>query len=133
MLRVLSIANFVLGLLVLCGISLALPARWGWVDAIGGALGLSFLLCGYAFWSGVQWARCFSLAVTTIALIIGAGLVTTLALTASYLSGLYGPVGGGGALLLVAVAALVVPYLVVFPAAQLTILLRLKETNAQTK
>jgi hypothetical protein len=45
--------------------------------------------------------------------------VATLALTASYLSGIYGPVGKGGALILVLVAALALPYLVVLPASQL--------------
>jgi hypothetical protein len=53
------------------------------------------------------------------ALALGLALVTWLALTASWLSGVYGPVGRGGALLLAFVAALALPYLVVLPAVQL--------------
>ena len=54
-----------------------------------------------------------------LALAFGVALVTTLALTASWLSGVYGPVGRSGALLLTLVAALALPYLVVLPAAEL--------------
>jgi hypothetical protein len=42
-----------------------------------------------------------------------------LALTASYLSGVYGPVGRGGAVILTLSAALALPYLVLLPVAQL--------------
>jgi hypothetical protein len=45
--------------------------------------------------------------------------VTVLAVTASWLSGVYGPVGAGGAVVLVLVAALALPYLVVLPVVQL--------------
>jgi hypothetical protein len=54
-----------------------------------------------------------------LALVFGLVLVTALALTASWLSGVYGPVGRGGALLLTLVAALALPYLVVLPLVQL--------------
>jgi hypothetical protein len=46
-------------------------------------------------------------------------LVATLAITASFLSGIYGPVGRGGALILALAAALALPYLIVLPSAQL--------------
>jgi hypothetical protein len=52
-------------------------------------------------------------------LVVGLALVAGLALTASYLIGIYGPVGRGGAIILVLVAALVLPYLVVLPLAEL--------------
>ena len=47
---------------------------------------------------------------------------TLLAVTASHLAGLYGPVGRGGALILAVVGLLVVPYLVLLPVAQLVTL-----------
>ena len=53
----------------------------------------------------------------------GALLCTALAFTSAHISGLYGPVGMGGALLLGAVALLLVPYLVLVPALQLWALL----------
>ena len=58
-------------------------------------------------------------AASLVALVLGLALVTALALSASYLGGIYGAIGRGGALILVLVAALAVPYLVAFPAAQL--------------
>ena len=52
-------------------------------------------------------------------LFLGLLLVGALAISASFLMGIYGPVGRGGAVILVLVAALAVPYLVVAPALQL--------------
>jgi len=114
------------GLLVLGGIWIALPARWWPVDVFGSALAVALLTSGVALFLGVPWARHVGIIIGVVALSAGAVLVTALAFTASYLSGLYGPVGGGGALLLAAVAVMIVPYLVVFPAAQLFVLLRVK-------
>ena len=52
---------------------------------------------------------------STVTLVLGLLLVGTLAVTVSYLRGIYGPVGRGGALILTLVTALVLPYLVVLP------------------
>jgi hypothetical protein len=57
--------------------------------------------------------------VAAIALVVGLTLVTTLALTASWLAGVYGAVGSGGAIILTLVAVLLLPYLVVLPAVKL--------------
>ena len=59
--------------------------------------------------------------------VAGAATVTTLASTAGYLAGLYGPVGRGGALILGVVALLVLPYLVLLPLAQVYVLARTSE------
>jgi hypothetical protein len=107
------------GLLLLGGVWIALPARWWPIDLAGSVLALAFIACGVGFILGKPWAHKAGLWVAGVATVAGVGLVTALAFTASYLSGLYGPVGSGGALLLIVVAALLVPYLVVFPAAQL--------------
>jgi hypothetical protein len=107
------------GLLLLGGVWIALPARWWPIDLAGSVIALAFIACGVGFILGTPWARKAGLWVAGVATVTGVGLVTALAFTASYLSGLYGPVGSGGALLLIVVAALLVPYLVVFPAAQL--------------
>ena len=56
---------------------------------------------------------------SAITLLLGLALVTTLALTVSYLAGIYGPVGRGGALILGLAAALGIPYVIALPAAQL--------------
>ena len=54
-----------------------------------------------------------------VSLVLGLFTVTVLSLTASWLSGVYGPVGHGGAIVLALVALLVFPYLVVAPVVQL--------------
>jgi hypothetical protein len=107
------------GLLLLGGIWIALPARWWPIDVFGSLLAVGFVGAGVGFILGQPWSRRAGLAVASVACAAGVALVTALAFTASYLSGLYGPVGSGGALLLIVVAVLIVPYLVVFPAAQL--------------
>jgi len=54
-----------------------------------------------------------------VALALGLFLVSVLAVTASWLSGVYGPVGAGGAIILTLVAVLALPYLVVLPVVEL--------------
>ena len=61
--------------------------------------------------------------VAAVALAVGLLLVAALAYTAGSLRGMYGPVGQGGSVILFVAALLFVPYLVVFPAAQLYALL----------
>lgn len=108
--------------LLVGGIWLALPARWWPVDVVGTLLALAFAASGVGLAIGAQWAVRVARATAAVSLVLGLALATTLALTAAYLSGLYGAVGSGGALLLTAVAALVLPYLVALPAAQLALL-----------
>jgi hypothetical protein len=76
------------------------------------------------------WGRWAARIAAVIALVVGLGLVSALSLTASYLSGIYGPVGRGGALILILVAALALPYLVVLPAVQLVWLGPLRRTDS---
>jgi hypothetical protein len=54
------------------------------------------------------------------ALSLACGLALTIALivSASFLAGVYGPVGSGGVVLFTLLVALVVPYLVALPLAQ---------------
>lgn len=121
--------NVAAGALLLLAVWTLLPARWWPVDAVGTVLGLLFLHAGGALLAGTPWARKAAIVAGAAGLAVGVVLVTTLALTASYLSGLYGPVGAGGAVLLAAVAALLLPYLIVFPAAQLFVLAKASRTG----
>jgi hypothetical protein len=98
------------------------PARWWPIDALGTLLAILFLGASVGLFRGEPWARRAAIAAAGVALATGVVLVTTLALTASYVAGLYGPVGQGGALILSAVAALLLPYLVILPSAQLWVL-----------
>jgi hypothetical protein len=112
-------AQLLLALLLSIGIWLALPARWAWVDVPGSLLALGALVSGVALSLRTRWALRLARAVLWAELVIGTLLASLLAISAAQLSGSYGPVGAGGALLLVIIAVLVLPYLVVFPVLQL--------------
>jgi hypothetical protein len=116
---VFGLGNLVTAALLVLGVFVALPARWWPVDtAAAGLTGLE-LASGVALLAGARSARRLAAVAAGVALALGLGVVTTLALTASWLSGVYGPVGRGGALILVLVSALALPYFVVWPAIQL--------------
>ena len=57
--------------------------------------------------------------ISSLTLATGLALSPSLAVTATWLTSVYGPVGRGGAVVLVLVAALLAPYLVVLPGAKL--------------
>jgi hypothetical protein len=116
--------SFTSAILVAGGVFGGLPARWAPVDVTAA------LVTGACIASGVMMARNMKRAETVARIVSGAVLavglvlVLVLALTASYLSGIYGPVGKGGAMVLGFIAVLAVPYVIVLPAAQLLYLRR---------
>jgi len=114
-----GVADCVSALVVYLAVFQGLPSRYWLVD--GGAVSILvlFAFAGGGLLSQAAWASKLARAASWVALVIGLLLVTTLALTASYLSGIYGPVGRGGSLILGLSAALAIPYLVLLPAAQL--------------
>jgi hypothetical protein len=114
-----SCAQAVIGVLVLGGIWLGLPARWWPVDVFGTALGAGALSVAVAVHSRRAHALRWTRAVIWAELIAGTLTVTLLCVSIAQLVGSYGPVGGGGALLMATIAALVLPYLVGLPALQL--------------
>jgi hypothetical protein len=116
-----AIAGAQLGLSVLLsgGVWLALPSRWAWVDVPGTALACAALLAAIGLLARARWALPFARWVLRAELVLGTLTATLLAAAAAQLAGSYGPVGAGGAILLVTVALLVLPYLVVLPALQL--------------
>ena len=114
-----AIGSFTSAIVVAGGVFGGLPARWAPVDVTAV---IAAVVCSA---SGVLWlldsrhAPLVGRVVSTAMLALGIALVVVLAATASYLSGIYGPVGKGGAMLLLFVAALVVPYGIALPGAQL--------------
>jgi len=108
----------VVGLMTLVGVWLALPTRWMWVDAPATLLGCASLVSCAALLTSRHWALRLARVVTHTGLALGCLTVTLLAWSASQLVGQYGPVGGGGALLLSAIAALLLPYFVGLPLLQ---------------
>lgn len=120
--RVLAAVDVVVGLLLLGAIWGALPARWWPIDAGGSALALLFGASGLGLWLGRPWAARLGRWAAGVILASGLLLVTAVAWTAADLFGRYGPVGMGGGLILFVVFLLLVPYLVLLPAAQLYVL-----------
>jgi hypothetical protein len=112
-------ADLLTAAVVTVGVFMGLPARWAPVDVAAGVLVALKLGSGVSLLARASWAPRLATVAAAVALALGLALVTTLAFTASWLAGVYGPVGRSGALLLALVAALALPYLVVLPAVQL--------------
>lgn len=106
-------------ILIAAAVFVGLPARW-WLVDVGALVLVAFLAAaGVGLLLRAPWGEKVARSASIASLAIGLALVATLGVTASYLRGIYGPVGRGGALILVLVAALAIPYLLVFPALQL--------------
>ena len=114
-----AIGSFMSALVVAGGVFLGLPARWAPVDITATIVAIACAVAGAMMAANRGPAERVSRIVNAIVLALGLGLVITLAATAGYLSGIYGPVGKGGAGVLVVIALLAVPYLIALPGAQL--------------
>jgi hypothetical protein len=116
--------NLVSAFLVYLGVFEGLPARYWLVDSAAALMMALFAAAGVGLLGNRRWAPRVALLACSVSLVLGLLLISTLALTVSYLSGIYGPVGRGGALILTLLAAMALPYLVALPVAQLTWLRR---------
>ena len=111
--------SFTSALVIASGVFLALPARWAPVDVTAAIVSFACAASGALMATGRGPKERVARIVNAIVLVLGLGLVIVLAATAGYLSGIYGPVGKGGAGVLVVVALLAIPYLIALPGAQL--------------
>jgi hypothetical protein len=112
-------ANVLTAGLVTLGVFVGLPGRWWPVDLGAVVIVALELASGVGLLRGSGWAALATRVAGAVALALGLLVVSLLAVTASWLSGVYGPVGKGGALVLALVAALALPYLVVLPVVEL--------------
>jgi hypothetical protein len=112
-------ADLIAALIVLFGVFGALPARYWLVDTMAGLVAACLLASSAGLLAGTSWAAVAARIAASFALLTGLALISVLAVTASYLYGIYGQVGRGGALILVLVAVLSLPYLLALPIAQL--------------
>ncbi len=104
---------------VAVGVFGGLPDRYWPVDVTAFALIALLAASGGGLVLRASWSvRCAKLAAAAT-LAVGLALVGALAVTASYLAGIYGPIGRGGAIIFALVLALAVPYLVAVPIAEL--------------
>jgi hypothetical protein len=109
------------GVLLLCGIWLGLPARWLPVDLFGTTIALAALSAAGILTAAHENARAMRWVkiVMWAELVLGTLTLSLLATSMAQLAGSYGPVGNGGAVLMGAIFALVLPYLVALPVLQL--------------
>ena len=112
-------ANLATAVVIYLGVFQGLPSRWLPVDGTGAVFIALFVAAGVGLLGQASWAPKVAWVASVVSLVVGVLLVATLAITASFLSGIYGPVGRGGGLILALVAALALPYLIVLPSAQL--------------
>jgi hypothetical protein len=116
---VFGVADLLTAAVVGLGVFAALPARWWPVDSAAAVLTVLEVAAGAGLVAGTAWAERAARAASAVALALGLFLVTVLAVTASWLSGVYGPVGAGGAIILTLVAVMALPYLVVLPVVEI--------------
>jgi hypothetical protein len=114
-----GVANVVVGLAVLGGVFRLLPTRWWVVDVPALLIGGLMLASGVTLLRSLPPAEKITRWAALIVLVLGMAVVTALFATAGWISGVYGSVGAGGAIIFTLVATLVLPYLVVLPAAEL--------------
>jgi hypothetical protein len=114
-----GMSNLVSAGLVALGVFGGLPTR-SWVIDLPAVVVIGLLgTAGGGLLARRGWAVAVARLASAVTLVLGLALVGLLAVTVSYLRGIYGPVGRGGALIVTLVAALALPYLVVLPAGQL--------------
>jgi len=114
-----AVSNFVTATLVFLAVFEGLPTRWWPIDGAGGVVAAAYVVTGIVMIRPVRFSDWIVRVLCGLILAIGLGLIAILAISASHLAGIYGPIGRGSALLLLLVLALAIPYLVALPAAQL--------------
>jgi hypothetical protein len=114
-----GVGHVLTALVVALGVFAGLPSRWWPVDTAAVVLVALHLAAAAGLLLAAPWGQRMARATCAVALALGLFLVTVLAVTAGWLSGVYGPVGRGGSIILGLVAALALPYLVVLPLVEL--------------
>ena len=117
-----GVGHVVTALVVVLGVFAGLPSRWWPVDTAAVVLVALQVAAGAGLLSAAPWGHRAARASCAVALALGLFLVTVLGVTAGWLSGVYGPVGRGGSIVLALVAALALPYLVALPLVELVLL-----------
>jgi predicted membrane channel-forming protein YqfA (hemolysin III family) len=109
----------VTGLLLLGGVWLGLPLRDWRVDAPATVLALLYLATAMGLFFHWSWAHRVARWVCAVSLALGLLAVMLLIASVSFLAGVNGSLGTGGMVIAVLVIALLVPYLIALPLAQL--------------
>ena len=117
--RIFGVIDVIAALLTALGVFAGLPARWWPVDIAGALVIALFGAAGVGLLMRAPWGERAARIASFVTLGLGLVLIGILVITASYLSGIYGAVGRGGAIIFALVAGLALPYLVALPASQL--------------
>jgi hypothetical protein len=112
-------ANVASAAVVALGVFRGLPERYLPVDLPAAIVVVLLGASGAGLAFRTRWGVAVGKVAAGVTLALGLVLVAALAMSASYLAGVYGPVGEGGAVLFTLVLALAVPYLVALPALEL--------------
>lgn len=111
-----GVLNGLVAALVAWGVFRGLPTRW-WVVDSGAAVVVALMTASaLALLADHRLAEAITRVAAAVVLVLGLGVFAALVLTASWLHGVYGPVGKGGSAIFALVALLVLPYIVVLPA-----------------
>lgn len=121
-LRAVAVADVILGVILVAAPWLALPGRVAVVDGGATGLGLLHLAAGAGLLLGRSWAPRLARVVAALLLVLGGACLVGLALSASFLFGVYGDVGRAGAVTFGVAILVLLPYLVGFPALVLVVL-----------
>ncbi|MEO8878629.1 MAG: hypothetical protein ABI461_23770 [Polyangiaceae bacterium] len=105
--------------LIAIGVFLGLPARWMPVDVCAGLLIVLLAGAGFGLLRNTEWSEPLARLASRIVLAFALLLFALVSSSVSYLYGIYGAVGRGGATLFILVAALAFPYLFVLPVIEL--------------
>jgi hypothetical protein len=100
---------------IVVAIFVCLPIRYAPVDWTSGVLAALQGIAGVGLLLGSPWRIGFARVASAITLGLGLVTVTMLLVTATWLGGVYGQVGRGGAIVLGIAAAVILPYLILFP------------------
>ena len=120
--RALAIADVVLGIFLAAAPWVALPGRVAVIDGGATGLGVLFVVAGVGLLTRRTWAMRFARSAALALLVGGAACLVGLAISASFLWGIYGDVGRTGAVTLGVAMVVILPYLVAFPLLALAVL-----------
>jgi hypothetical protein len=114
-----GVTNIVVAAAILFCVFTLLPTRWWPVDlgalVVGGLMGSS----GVTLVRDMPQAQKLTRYAAFVILAIGVILITAIFGTAGWISGVYGQVGSGGAVVFALVGLLATPYVVMLPVAEL--------------
>jgi hypothetical protein len=100
---------------ILVAIFVCLPIRYAPVDWTSSVLAALQGVAGVGLLLGSSWRIGFARVTSAITLGLGLLTVAMLVATATWLGGVYGQVGKGGAIVLGIAAAVILPYLILLP------------------